>query len=298
MHSAFLPSRVDKSLPRPEIPPQQESTNTVQMQIKQEVDLPQTTIQIDKKTVPIVISELSVSQSTIQIDKKPVAKVISELSVSQSTIEIDKKPVAKETSRLPVSPPLIENSINEVTTAHLKTNSDQPITRVDIPNSRPGTHPNQIYVNGFWVDKDRDELDSGHRHSMDTPNPQSKQKKPLILPTSKDPSGPIRVSRDSTKSSSKLRKVYANGILLDESSHNDIINIKKLKSSGSLSNSNLRMSEKPMSTDMGSSTERFVSLIPFVASHLKDGNSIVYLTKFWYEKRLSYGKRSTKFVKC
>ena len=277
MHSAFLPSRVDKSLPRPEIPPQQESTNTVQMQIKQEVDLPQTTIQIDKKTVPIVISELSVSQSTIQIDKKPVAK---------------------ETSRLPVSPPLIENSINEVTTAHLKTNSDQPITRVDIPNSRPGTHPNQIYVNGFWVDKDRDELDSGDRHSMDTPNPQSKQKKRLILPTSKDPSGPIRVSRDSTKSSSKLRKVYANGILLDESSHNDIINIKKLKSSGSLSNSNLRMSEKPMSTDMGSSTERFVSLIPFVASHLKDGNSIVYLTKFWYEKRLSYGKRSTKFVKC
>lgn len=105
-----------------------------------------------------------------------------------------------------------------------------------VNTARLGTLANQVYVNGFWVDRDTE------LNKEESSNAEQKQEMRMMAPPEINEAKPI-------------------------------ISLEK----------NARFSAHTVSHGV-------VSLIPFVAKYVKDADSLVYLSKFWFEKRLSYGK--------
>lgn len=103
-----------------------------------------------------------------------------------------------------------------------------------VNTARLGTLANQVYVNGFWVDRDTE------LNKEESSNAEQKQEMRMMAPPEINEAKPI-------------------------------ISLEK----------NARFSAHTVSHGV-------VSLIPFVAKYVKDADSLVYLSKFWFEKRLSY----------
>jgi len=155
----------------------------------------------------------------------------------------------------------IVNSLSENTIVNR--DKSVPVTKTEI---RLGTLPTHVYIDGYWID-----LNQNNQNKNDNIDVH-KSNNPLVDP------GQLPILERS-----KPNPKYH---------HTNILPSSSLSSSSSSATSSSLSPPPPLSTSSSStssssssSSSSSFSFVPFILNHIKRPNDLVYLSKFWFEKK-------------